>query len=75
MRACEVSVFHAGTKLREGLPISSGGRVLGVTAVDETPRLAQTRAYAALGQIEFENAAYRSDIGTRAIAYGERNHG
>ena len=71
----QVSVFHAGTKLREGLPISSGGRVLGVTAVDETPRLAQTRAYAALGQIEFENAAYRSDIGARAIAYGERKHG
>jgi len=71
----QVSVFHAGTKLREGLLISSGGRVLGVTAVDETPRLAQTRAYAALAQIKFENAAYRSDIGTRAIAYGERNHG
>lgn len=71
----QVSVFHAGTKLREGVLISSGGRVLGVTAVDETPRLAQQRAYAALAQIEFENAAYRSDIGTRAIAYGERNHG
>ena len=71
----QVSVFHAGTKLREGLLISSGGRVLGVSVVDGTPRLAQQRAYAALGQIEFENAAYRSDIGARAIAYGERNDG
>ena len=71
----QVSVFHAGTKLREGLLVSSGGRVLGVSAVDETPQLAQERAYAALSQIEFENAAYRSDIGARAIAYGERKHG
>ena len=71
----QVSVFHAGTKQREGLLVSSGGRVLGVTAVDKTPRLAQVRAYEALRQIEFENAAYRSDIGARAIAYGERKHG
>jgi phosphoribosylamine--glycine ligase len=71
----QVSVFHAGTKQREGLLVSSGGRVLGVSAVDETPRLAQMRAYEALRQIEFENAAYRSDIGTRAILYGERTHG
>ena len=71
----QVSVFHAGTKQRDGLLVSSGGRVLGVTAVDDTPRLAQAHAYEALRQIEFENAAYRSDIGTRAIAYGERKHG
>jgi phosphoribosylamine--glycine ligase len=71
----QISVFHAGTKQREGLLVSSGGRVLGVSAVDETPRLAQARAYEAVRQIEFENAAYRSDIGTRAIVYGERKHG
>jgi len=71
----QVSVFHAGTKQREGLLVSSGGRVLGITAVDETPQLAQQRAYEAVRQIEFENAAYRSDIGTRAIAFGERKHG
>lgn len=71
----QVSVFHAGTKQREGLLVSAGGRVLGVSAVDKTPRLAQMRAYEAVRQIEFENATYRSDIGTRAILYGERMHG
>lgn len=71
----QVTVFHAGTKFSEGQLLSSGGRVLGVTAVDTTPRLARQRAYEAARQIEFTNAAYRSDIGTRAIAFGERNHG
>ena len=70
-----ISVFHAGTRQREGQLLSSGGRVLGVTAVAETPRLAQTLAYEAVGQIEFENATYRRDIGTRAITNGERTNG
>lgn len=70
-----ISVYHAGTTRREGLLVTSGGRVLGVTAVDKTPRLAQERAYRAVERIEFEHAFYRRDIGEQALEMGERRHG
>jgi phosphoribosylamine--glycine ligase len=60
-----VIVFHAGTKLQNGQVLTSGGRVLGVTALGDTYRIAIDRAYEAAGMICFENMYYRRDIGAR----------
>ena len=61
-------VFHAGTTLNEaGEPVTSGGRVLCVTAFGENYQLAQKRAYEILADIKFDGAQYRSDIAWRAI--------
>lgn len=60
-------VFHAGTTLKDGKVVTSGGRVLCVTALGETVKFAQQQAYKVLEQIQFEGAQYRKDIGYRAI--------
>ena len=60
-------VFHAGTALRNGEVVTQGGRVLCVTALGESVRLAQTRAYDVLRGIAFDGALYRRDIGHRAV--------
>ncbi len=64
----EVKVFHAGTAMREGHVVTNGGRVLCVTALGETVREAQSRAYGMVEKIHWNNACYRTDIGYRAIA-------
>jgi phosphoribosylamine--glycine ligase len=61
-------VFHAGTELRDGALVTSGGRVLCVTALGDSVRVAQKRAYDAATSIRFEGMQYRRDIGHRAIA-------
>ena len=61
-------VYHAGTKLEDGQIVTSGGRVLGVTATAETLAEAVDKAYAAAGCIAFEGAHMRRDIGRRALA-------
>ena len=63
-----VFVYQAGTKWNDGRLVTSGGRVLGVTAVAKTPREAQRAAYDAVRQVRFDNAFYRRDIGERALA-------
>lgn len=60
-------VFHAGTELRDQQLLTSGGRVLCVTALGESARTAQQRAYEVASQIRFDGAQYRKDIGHRAI--------
>jgi len=60
-------VFHAGTAQRGGEIVTSGGRVLCVTALGDTVRAAQQAAYAAVESIRFEGAQWRHDIGQRAI--------
>ncbi|MCC6158636.1 MAG: phosphoribosylamine--glycine ligase [Deltaproteobacteria bacterium] len=60
-------VFHAGTDLREGRVVTSGGRVLGVTALGDDIARAIENAYAAADRIRFEGAHFRRDIGARAI--------
>ncbi|RMG08638.1 MAG: phosphoribosylamine--glycine ligase, partial [Cyanobacteria bacterium J055] len=60
-----VTVFHAGTRLDGQHVVSSGGRVLGVTAVAETFECAIDKAYGAVEKIHFENCYYRRDIGYR----------
>jgi len=62
-----VKVFHAGTTLRDGSPVTSGGRVLCVTALGESTRQAQQHAYQAVEKISFAGAQWRTDIGQRAL--------
>jgi phosphoribosylamine--glycine ligase len=64
----DVKVFHAGTRLEGDQVVTSGGRVLGVTALGEGIRGAVERAYAAVECINFENVHYRRDIAHRALA-------
>ena len=63
-----VTVFHAGTALREGRLVTAGGRVLGVTAVAGDLATAIARAYGAVGAISFAGMHYRRDIGRRRPA-------
>ncbi len=62
-----VKVFHAGTTLVNGRVVTSGGRVLGVTALAPSLREARDAAYAAVERIHFEGAHYRRDIAARAL--------
>jgi phosphoribosylamine--glycine ligase len=64
-----VVVFHAGTRKVESLE-TSGGRVLGITAVADTLQSALSRAYEAVSLIKFEGAHFRHDIGAKAMASG-----
>ena len=61
-------MFHAGTTDADGRVVTSGGRVLGVTAVGDDLRAAITRAYEGVGVIHFDGAHSRTDIGHRALA-------
>jgi phosphoribosylamine--glycine ligase len=63
-----VAVFHAGTALEDGQVVTSGGRVLCVTALGDSVKLAQRAAYAAIAEIRFEGMQFRTDIGHRAVA-------
>jgi phosphoribosylamine--glycine ligase len=60
-------VFHAGTALKDGKIVTSGGRVLCVTALGDTVRMAQRRAYEIADQIHFDGKQMRRDIGFHAI--------
>jgi phosphoribosylamine--glycine ligase len=62
-----VKVFHAGTTLRDGSPVTAGGRVLCVTALGESTRQAQQHAYHAVEKISFAGAQWRTDICQRAL--------
>ena len=63
----EVQVFHSGTSRVGSQLVTSGGRVLGVTAAGESMEQALARAYQALSEIDFEGMYYRRDIGHRAL--------
>ena len=63
-----VTVYHAGTALQDGVLVTSGGRVLGVTATADTLPQALQQAYAACDHIHFDKLHKRSDIGARALA-------
>jgi len=64
----DCKVFHAGTALEDGHLVTSGGRVLCVTALGESVSEAQAKAYSAVDRISWEDAYFRRDIGYRAIA-------
>jgi phosphoribosylamine--glycine ligase len=63
----DVHVFHAGTALQADQVVTAGGRVLCVTALGDTVKMAQTRAYQAAKAIDFAGRQMRLDIGWRAI--------
>jgi phosphoribosylamine--glycine ligase len=60
-------VFHAGTRLEQGALVTNGGRVLCVTALGDSLRIARGRAYEAVDQIRFPGMQFRGDIGHRAL--------
>ena len=60
-----VVVFHAGTKVENDKYITAGGRVIGVTALEDNLDLAIKKAYEAVEKISFKNAHYRKDIGVK----------
>ena len=64
----DLHVFHAGTRLEDGKVLTNGGRILCVTALGDTVRVAQRRAYEVAEQIQFAGKQMRRDIGYRAIA-------
>ncbi|HLO25206.1 MAG TPA: phosphoribosylglycinamide synthetase C domain-containing protein, partial [Geobacteraceae bacterium] len=63
----DLVVFHAGTAIRDGQIVTSGGRVLGVTALGDTVQEAIDRAYRGVAAITWEGAHYRKDIGQKAV--------
>jgi phosphoribosylamine--glycine ligase len=65
--APDAMVFHAGTARQGEQTVTSGGRVLCVTALADTVKAAQVRAYEVLRGISFEGAQWRTDIGHRAV--------
>ena len=67
----DAEIYVAGAKEQDGKLVTSGGRVLGVTAKAPTLEEALRKAYAAAEQIHFENVYYRRDIGKRALAAQE----
>lgn len=62
-----VSIFHAGTKLSDGKIVTSGGRVLNVSALGKDFAEAREKAYAAISKISFNGMHYRKDIALRAM--------
>jgi phosphoribosylamine--glycine ligase len=68
----DVKVFHAGTRLQEGVWKTKGGRVLGVTARAPTIEASRERAYDAVSRIAFRGMHYRTDIAARAVAWSGR---
>jgi phosphoribosylamine--glycine ligase len=60
-------VFHAGTRLEGKRVLTNGGRVLCVTALGDSVKMARTRAYEAADAIRFDGMQYRKDIGHRAL--------
>ncbi|MCU0559233.1 MAG: phosphoribosylamine--glycine ligase [Desulfobacterales bacterium] len=67
-RIRDVAVFHAGTARKGGATVTDGGRVLGVTALGDTVAEAIDRAYQAVAKISWKGAAFRKDIGRKALA-------
>ncbi len=60
-------IFHAGTKIKGGELVTSGGRVLGVTTTAPTLREAVDKVYKCVEVIHFDNVHYRKDIAARAL--------
>ncbi len=63
----DVHVFHAGTSTRDGNLVTQGGRVLCVTALGDSIRIAQQNAYEQVNHIQFDGMQYRKDIGFKAL--------
>lgn len=62
-----IVVFHAGTTMKDGVLVTNGGRVLGVSAMADTLEKALKLAYEAVSKVSFEGMQYRKDIGKKAL--------
>lgn len=60
-----IILFHAGTAFKDGVLVTNGGRVIGVTALGETIEDARKKAYKNIENIKFDNMHYRTDIGVK----------
>ena len=60
-------IFHAGTIIKNHKLITSGGRVLGITAKAKTLEIAKNKAYGVVKEINFNGAQFRTDIGKKAL--------
>jgi len=69
----DVIVFHAGTRMQDGVVVTSGGRVLGVTGLGPTLPEAKQKAYTALNGIHFEGMQFRRDIGDKGIRRSQKS--
>ncbi|MBI5050711.1 MAG: phosphoribosylamine--glycine ligase [Nitrospirae bacterium] len=67
----DLFVFHAGTSINNGEVVTSGGRVLGVTALGNNIKEAKDKVYKAIDKIHFDGIHYRKDIADKAIRKGE----
>ncbi|MDL2266839.1 phosphoribosylamine--glycine ligase [Desulfovibrio sp. OttesenSCG-928-G15] len=63
----KIKVFQAGTRYADGKTLSTGGRILGVTALGETLAQARKNAYEAVGKLRIPGCRYRSDIGNKGL--------
>ena len=66
-----VMVFHAGTKRQDSTLVTSGGRVLNVTALGKDIPATIEKAYRAVKKIHFDGAHYRTDIGQKALKHAQ----
>ena len=64
----DVQIFHAGTRREQNEIVTSGGRVLAVTALGSTIDAARAHAYEAVSRIHFEGCHFRRDIASGAVA-------
>jgi len=64
----DVTVFHAGTNVKDGQLVTDGGRVLAINAVGDDIKASIDKAYAAIDKISFQNHYFRRDIGHRVLA-------
>ena len=67
------STYVAGATLKDGKLLTNGGRVLGVTSIDDTLKGAINKTYEKVQNIKFDNRYYRNDIGAKALKAGEAN--
>jgi phosphoribosylamine--glycine ligase len=67
VNSSDCKAFHAGTQLEGETVLTNGGRVLCVTALGETAKEAQNKAYQAVSGVQWNNTYFRTDIGYRAI--------
>ncbi len=67
MQDDDTFIFHAGTNFENNTLITSGGRVLGITAKGKTLEIAKNKAYEVLKKVEFDGAQFRTDIGNKAL--------
>ncbi len=68
--AARIKVFQAGTRVDNGQVVSSGGRILGVTAMGQNLAAAKELAYQALGKVKMDKMHYRTDIGDKGLRRG-----